>query len=164
MNLLSLFYINLTIPSPDILTASSGAQSLAWPGYFPSLVIWASACLQVINKKETKKRRYITLGTILGHHFITLSLKTIIKVSMIIEECYCSGVVRDFAGPYFVSEDNMAFGKPAKYWKLDPARWVVVFFLILQLFAVWFPESYLEKSLSWLNGCAVLNEVFKKLS
>ena len=35
----------------------------------------------------------------------------------------CSGVVRDFAGPYFVSEDNMAFGKPAKYWRLDPARW-----------------------------------------
>ena len=33
------------------------------------------------------------------------------------------GVVRDFAGPYFVSEDNMAFGKPAKYWRLDPARW-----------------------------------------
>merc|ERR1719220_2112539 len=33
-----------------------------------------------------------------------------------------SGVVRDFAGPYFVSEDNMAFGKPAKYWKLDPSR------------------------------------------
>ena len=41
---------------------------------------------------------------------------------MIIEKCNCAGVVRDFAGPYFVSEDNMAFGKPAKYWKLDPAR------------------------------------------
>jgi len=36
--------------------------------------------------------------------------------------CMSSGVVRDFAGPYFVSEDNMAFGKPAKYWRLDPAR------------------------------------------
>ena len=23
-----------------------------------------------------------------------------------------------------MSEDNMAFGKPAKYWRLDPARWV----------------------------------------
>lgn len=31
-----------------------------------------------------------------------------------------SGVIRDFAGPYFVSEDNMAFGRPTKYWKLDP--------------------------------------------
>lgn len=30
------------------------------------------------------------------------------------------GVIRDFAGPYFVSEDNMAFGRPTKYWRLDP--------------------------------------------
>ncbi|KAL4221622.1 hypothetical protein ACF0H5_019879 [Mactra antiquata] len=30
-----------------------------------------------------------------------------------------SGVIRDFAGPYFVSEDNMAFGNPAKYWQLN---------------------------------------------
>uniref|UniRef100_A0A9J8C877 Transmembrane protein 222a n=1 Tax=Cyprinus carpio carpio TaxID=630221 RepID=A0A9J8C877_CYPCA len=33
--------------------------------------------------------------------------------------CTSTGVIRDFAGPYFVSEDNMAFGKPTKYWKLD---------------------------------------------
>ena len=31
-----------------------------------------------------------------------------------------SGVIRDFAGPYFVSEDNMAFGWPTRYWKLEP--------------------------------------------
>lgn len=31
-----------------------------------------------------------------------------------------NGVIRDFAGPYFVSEDNMAFGRPTKYWQLDP--------------------------------------------
>nr|XP_019928839.2 transmembrane protein 222 [Crassostrea gigas] len=30
-----------------------------------------------------------------------------------------AGVIRDFAGPYFVSEDDMAFGRPAKYWQLD---------------------------------------------
>ncbi|XP_050297002.1 transmembrane protein 222 [Anthonomus grandis grandis] len=35
--------------------------------------------------------------------------------------CMSSGVIRDFAGPYFVSEDNMAFGQPTKYWQLDPA-------------------------------------------
>ncbi|XP_056642194.1 transmembrane protein 222 [Diorhabda sublineata] len=29
-----------------------------------------------------------------------------------------SGVIRDFAGPYYVSEDNMAFGRPTKYWQL----------------------------------------------
>ncbi|KAK5647589.1 hypothetical protein RI129_002481 [Pyrocoelia pectoralis] len=29
-----------------------------------------------------------------------------------------SGVIRDFAGPYYVSEDNMAFGNPTKYWQL----------------------------------------------
>ncbi|KAJ8407020.1 hypothetical protein AAFF_G00292960 [Aldrovandia affinis] len=33
--------------------------------------------------------------------------------------CTSAGVIRDFAGPYFVSEDNMAFGKPTKYWELD---------------------------------------------
>ncbi|XP_069051592.1 transmembrane protein 222 isoform X1 [Lepisosteus oculatus] len=33
--------------------------------------------------------------------------------------CTSTGVIRDFAGPYFVSEDNMAFGKPTKYWKLN---------------------------------------------
>jgi len=31
-----------------------------------------------------------------------------------------SGVIRDFAGPYFVSEDDMAFGRPTKYWELLP--------------------------------------------
>lgn len=36
--------------------------------------------------------------------------------------CMSSGVIRDFAGPYFVSEDNMGFGKPTKYWKLDPSK------------------------------------------
>lgn len=30
------------------------------------------------------------------------------------------GIIRDFAGPYFVAEDNMAFGNPTKYWQLDP--------------------------------------------
>lgn len=29
---------------------------------------------------------------------------------------YTTGVIRDFAGPYYVSEDDMAFGKPTKYW------------------------------------------------
>ena len=32
-----------------------------------------------------------------------------------------SGVIRDFAGPYYVSEDDMAFGHPTKYWQLDPS-------------------------------------------
>lgn len=32
-----------------------------------------------------------------------------------------SGVIRDFAGPYFVSEDNMGFGWPARYLELNPA-------------------------------------------
>eukprot|EP00795_Rhopilema_esculentum_P007077 gene7077-12717_t len=33
-----------------------------------------------------------------------------------------SGVIRDFAGPYFVSEDDMAFGNPTKYWQLNPTK------------------------------------------
>ena len=32
------------------------------------------------------------------------------------------GIIRDFAGPYYVSTDNMAFGAPTKYWTLDPSR------------------------------------------
>lgn len=33
-----------------------------------------------------------------------------------------SGVIRDFAGPYHVSEDNFAFGRPTKYLMLDPDK------------------------------------------
>ncbi|PAA70185.1 hypothetical protein BOX15_Mlig002789g1 [Macrostomum lignano] len=33
--------------------------------------------------------------------------------------CTSAGIVRDFAGPYEVSEDQMAFGWPYKYWQLD---------------------------------------------
>ncbi|KAM4629903.1 transmembrane protein 222 isoform 2-T2 [Polymixia lowei] len=36
--------------------------------------------------------------------------------------CTSTGVIRDFAGPYFVSEDNMAFGRPTKYWMLDVGK------------------------------------------
>ncbi|TRY95969.1 hypothetical protein DNTS_026795, partial [Danionella cerebrum] len=36
--------------------------------------------------------------------------------------CTSTGVIRDFAGPYFVSEDNMAFGRPTKYWMLDASK------------------------------------------
>ncbi|XP_063242972.1 transmembrane protein 222 isoform X2 [Bacillus rossius redtenbacheri] len=31
-----------------------------------------------------------------------------------------TGIIRDFAGPYVVTEDNMAFGRPTKYWRLKP--------------------------------------------
>ncbi|KAL1457587.1 hypothetical protein WDU94_007800 [Cyamophila willieti] len=34
--------------------------------------------------------------------------------------CTSKGVIRDFAGPYHVSEDDMAFGWPTKYAKLNP--------------------------------------------
>lgn len=33
-----------------------------------------------------------------------------------------TGIIRDFAGPYHVSEDKMAFGKPTKYWQLDYSK------------------------------------------
>ncbi|OQV20150.1 Transmembrane protein 222 [Hypsibius exemplaris] len=32
------------------------------------------------------------------------------------------GVIRDFAGPYYVSEDNMAFGNPTRYMQLDAKK------------------------------------------
>lgn len=34
--------------------------------------------------------------------------------------CTANGIIRDFAAPYYVSQDDMAFGKPTKYWRLDP--------------------------------------------
>lgn len=34
--------------------------------------------------------------------------------------CTSKGVIRDFAGPYHVSEDDMAFGWPTKYVQLNP--------------------------------------------
>jgi hypothetical protein len=36
--------------------------------------------------------------------------------------CTMQGVIRDFAGPYYVSEDCMGFGNPTKYWQLDPQK------------------------------------------
>lgn len=36
--------------------------------------------------------------------------------------CLSNGVIRDFAGPYFISEDNMAFGRPTRYLILDPHK------------------------------------------
>ncbi|XP_047503860.1 transmembrane protein 222 [Pieris napi] len=36
--------------------------------------------------------------------------------------CMSNGIIRDFAGPYFVSEDLMAFGNPTKYWQLSPQK------------------------------------------
>ena len=33
--------------------------------------------------------------------------------------CTSKGIIRDFAGPYYVSEDDMAFGNPTKYILLD---------------------------------------------
>merc|ERR1712146_731715 len=32
------------------------------------------------------------------------------------------GITHDFAGPYYVSEDSMAFGRPTKYVQLNPLR------------------------------------------
>lgn len=31
-----------------------------------------------------------------------------------------NGVIRDFAGPYYVSTDDMAFGRPCRYLQLTP--------------------------------------------
>ena len=33
-----------------------------------------------------------------------------------------SGVIRDFAGPYYVGEGEMAFGKPTRYLQLTPTK------------------------------------------
>lgn len=32
------------------------------------------------------------------------------------------GIIYDFAGPYTIGEDNMAFGNPTRYLRLDPGR------------------------------------------
>ncbi|ESO12120.1 hypothetical protein HELRODRAFT_62632 [Helobdella robusta] len=33
--------------------------------------------------------------------------------------CTTNGIIRDFAGPYYVSENHMAFGNPTKFWQMD---------------------------------------------
>jgi hypothetical protein len=33
--------------------------------------------------------------------------------------CYTNGVIRDFAGPYYVSENDLAFGKTCRYLQMD---------------------------------------------
>ncbi|XP_054658594.1 transmembrane protein 222 isoform X2 [Grus americana] len=73
---------------------SGGAGLDAERGRFPYCVVWTP--IPVLT----------WLFPIIGHMGI----------------CTSTGVIRDFAGPYFVSEDNMAFGKPVKYWKLDPSK------------------------------------------
>ncbi len=34
--------------------------------------------------------------------------------------CDSQGIIHDFAGSYFISEDSMLFGDPVKYWDLAP--------------------------------------------
>lgn len=34
--------------------------------------------------------------------------------------CLSSGIILDFAGPYYVAMDSLSFGNPTKYWMLDP--------------------------------------------
>lgn len=34
--------------------------------------------------------------------------------------CLSSGIILDFAGPYYVAMDQLSFGNPTKYWVLDP--------------------------------------------
>ncbi|XP_019859771.1 PREDICTED: transmembrane protein 222-like [Amphimedon queenslandica] len=34
--------------------------------------------------------------------------------------CTSAGIIRDFAGPYYVSEDQMGFDNPTMYWQLNP--------------------------------------------
>lgn len=36
--------------------------------------------------------------------------------------CTSAGVIRDFAGSYYVSEDQMGFGNPTKYLQLDISK------------------------------------------
>jgi len=36
--------------------------------------------------------------------------------------CTSTGIIRDFAGPYYVGQNQMAFGKPTRFLKLDPSE------------------------------------------
>ncbi|XP_005529728.1 transmembrane protein 222 isoform X2 [Parus major] len=81
-------------PGMKQFNGGGGAAPDAERGRFPHCVVWTP--IPVLT----------WLFPIIGHMGI----------------CTSAGVIRDFAGPYFVSEDNMAFGKPVKYWKLDPSK------------------------------------------
>jgi len=51
--------------------------------------------------------------------------------------CDSDGVIYDFAGPYYIGADHMAFGRPARYLQLDPAKMVPP------------PDSQLTKAEHW---------------
>jgi hypothetical protein len=36
--------------------------------------------------------------------------------------CVSDGSVHDFAGPFYIGVDDMAFGKPTKFWQCDPYK------------------------------------------
>ncbi|EPT29006.1 transmembrane protein TMEM222 [Toxoplasma gondii ME49] len=46
-------------------------------------------------------------------------LTTIIPLIGHVGICTAEGVVHDFAGPYFISVDRMAFNRPMRVWRLD---------------------------------------------
>ncbi|WBY58425.1 transmembrane protein TMEM222 [Plasmodium yoelii yoelii] len=65
-----------------------------------------------INKKENKFP-YCVVFTYLPF------VSTFIPIIGHIGICTSEGIVHDFSGSYTISVDDMGFGDPMKYWKLD---------------------------------------------
>ncbi|XP_061903495.1 transmembrane protein 222 [Entelurus aequoreus] len=84
-----------------------------------------------VNEKETMKNYHIASEKInpeasrYPHCIVWTPIPVLSWLFPIIGHmgiCTSTGIIRDFAGPYFVSEDNMAFGRPTKYWMLDISK------------------------------------------
>ena len=161
MNLLSFFYINLNIPYPDILTASFGARFLAWPGFSPSLVIWASACLQVINKKQ-KNEGMPGLVTILGHHFITLSVTNHNKRKYDHWKMHLFRCCSRLCWSLLCIWGQHGFWQTCQVLEAWSCKVSSCLFLDPTSICWVFSREIFRKLFSWLNSCAVLNEVVKK--
>lgn len=73
---------------------------------------------QAINKIDVDKHRFPTCIVWTPLPLLTWIIPFIGHMGI----ATTSGIINDFAGPYYVSEDDMAFGWPTKYWLLDPYK------------------------------------------
>ena len=82
---------------------------------------------------------------------------------------YSTGVIRDFAGPYYVSEDNLAFGKTTRYYQLEPQHvkgksvgkkcFIIDFFFLQEWIGI---EPYTKHQKSTRNECTIfVGEFFR---
>ena len=72
------------------------------------------------------KGKYLTIKTRYAYCVVWTTLPLISCLIPVIGHtgiCTSDGVIHDFAGPYFVSVNDFAFGRPLKYVRLDHSKY-----------------------------------------